>query len=63
MVRGGWSCAGGLGTVIGPSVMAGGQEWVPVLWDDDSTITVSYEDPDWHKAAGLVRESKRKARR
>lgn len=42
-----WGDAGRMGTQMGHRVdMSNGQQWVPVMWDDE-------EDPDWHKAMGL----------
>ena len=47
MISAGWHGAGRQGTAVGSPVVLGGQTWTGVRWDGE-------EDPDWHKAAGLV---------
>lgn len=42
-----WDNAGRRGIVLGDPVGDDGQLWIPVKWDGE-------EDPDFHKAAGLL---------
>lgn len=45
-IKYGWEGVGKSGLVIGEPIRVSGQDWLPVLWDDE-------EDPDFHKLEGI----------